>query len=213
MNLSEMQTALKRYGFDDSDPLTTWLNAAMREFEIAYNWRCLLTEVVLPVTSGFIDFTEHSKILSVQYFDSESRLSEPLEFLEYRRFLDIQYSDPANSLNQNSLPQYYSFFRDGNSNPKLIIYPQSTVIGVRVMYLKKLLDISEANPCGLPSEYHYTIVRGAAAIGLEAENEEDRAAVAWGRFHDAIERASAREYPTTIDGNQQVVDVQGYGGY
>lgn len=214
MNLSEMKTALKRYGFDDTDPLTTWLNAAMREVELANNWRCLLTEVVIPVTVGFTDFIEHSKILSYQYYDANSQLSEPLEYLDYRRFLDIQYSDPTKSTDQVSDPKYYSIFRDDDSSVKLIIYPQSTVIAGRLMYLRYATEMSDGYPqCDFPEQFHYLIVRGAAAIGLEAENEEDRAAVAWQRFHDGIEKAIAQEYPTTVDENQQVQDAQGYGGY
>jgi hypothetical protein len=40
----------------------------------------------------------------------------------------------------------------------------------------------------IPARYHYTLVRGAAAIGLETENQEDRAAAQWDKFEDRIEK-------------------------
>lgn len=215
MQLSEMKTALRRYGFDEEDPLVTWLNAAMREFETANNWRFLLKEDVVAVVSGYIDFTDHTKILSVQYFNEDGTQSPPLQYLNYRRFIELQYSDPNYITDTSSTPKYYTLFpndADESSNQKLVIWPQSTVTAARVVYLKQCEEMTESeNICPLPEIWHYTIVRGAAAIGLEAESEEDRAAVAWARFWDAINRAIARDYPDTIDRNQQVIDSQGYG--
>ena len=49
MLVSEARTALKRYGFDDNDPIISWLNEGMHQLEVAHGTG--LTGH-LPVTHG-----------------------------------------------------------------------------------------------------------------------------------------------------------------
>ena len=45
MNLESMKTSLRRYGFNENDPLAVWLNAAMHDLESAFDWPWLESNV------------------------------------------------------------------------------------------------------------------------------------------------------------------------
>jgi hypothetical protein len=64
----------------------------------------------------------------------------------------------------------------------------------------------------IPKELHYAIVQGAAAIALQAENEEERAQTAEDQFNKSVGRVWSRlAGPAAMDGTSAVRDVMGYG--
>src|SRR5580765_2933367 len=96
MNLEQMETALKRYGFDSTDPLAIWLNAALHEMENDLDWPWLekATQTLLNTTIGsaalLFTGTNHAKVVSVRNETTKTKL----EYFAWPRFVR-EVEDPT----------------------------------------------------------------------------------------------------------------------
>lgn len=206
MTLTELQTALKRYGFDDSDPLTTWLNAALHDYEDAYSWPFLDVEVEnIAVAAGV------------------ESLTVPADF-----FKPITLSDITESTNERKLtPRTRQWWEENIGNKATQGSPENyTQIGLstvqlwpvpdktrtfRLVYQKQLTDLSAGTDVpGIPLRHHYYLVLRAASIGLMAENEEDRARTAQLEYEGLLDRAITKYTTRQLDEFQTVQDAMDY---
>ena len=77
MNLLALRTALKRYGFDDSDPLDQWINASYQEMGEAVDWTFMevMTTVPTILGSNTIAFpADFRKIISLRDTNNQYKL-------------------------------------------------------------------------------------------------------------------------------------------
>lgn len=204
MTLGEIKTALKRFGFDDDDPLTAWINEAYRQFLDAYQWP-FLEAISSEDTVVGVD----SLNLPADFFSMiTARITTASTNLEYMG--RIQFENEIQDPTKTGKPTIYTLVgMDG-----LVLYPiPDAVYTVRYYYKKfmsPLVDDIDVPFIGL-SYYHYTLVQGAAAVGLQAENEEDRASTALENFSSGIATAIAAFGTKQTGEYGQVRDTQGYG--
>lgn len=203
MDVTAMQTALKRFGFDDNDPLLIWLNAAMHEFEDAADWAFLLKRVDIAVAAG-----DDSLALPADYFKTRSLRHSDGFKLKWRDYRD--FDESIEDYTVQGTPSWYTTLGLNVAQ----FYPVAdTAFTATLMYEAQLVDL--VNPTdvpAIPTRYHYSgIVQLAAAIGLQAENEEERSTAARALANDTIARAATKYSTETIDEFSQVRDSQGYG--
>lgn len=208
MTLGDMKEALKRYGFSDDDPLTIWLNAAMHQFADAYPWPFLETFSTYFTTIGSDTIDFGSNFFSVSQIRHIVGL--PLDYMG-----TLQFEDDIQDPSVSGKPTIYTL--SGMSGIRLYPVPDAAY-ELRVTFRRLVFELE--NDTDTPFEglgvfdpataYHYTIVQGAAAIALMAENEEDRATTAQDQFNAGISRA-IQAYSTRAGGFGQVRDTQGYG--
>lgn len=204
MIVSAAKTALKRYGFDDTDPLNAWLDQAKNELEVSYDWPFLQSIFTDPVAIG-----DNQLTLPADYFKVQSvRDTTNNRKLQYR---DIDgFERDITDSNETGLPSIYTVI--GASG--LQLWPVSdSNWDARVVYQQALADINGLADGALlpgPTRIHYLYVIGAAYIGLQAENEEERSGNAQAMFEKGIARL-IRKYSSYLGESKTVIDVMGYG--
>lgn len=202
MLVSEGKTSLKRFGFDDTDPLLIWMNAGMRELERAHTWTFLQSSVVVASSGdAFTLPTDFVKVYSIRDMTTGAKLVR-LSTSQFER--DIE--DPTDT----GAPQLYRVI--GTSDVQVWPLPDFATT-YQVVYRTKFTDMSSdvAQMPG-PVEIHYPIIQGASYLALQAENEEERAKNAQAQFLAAIDGLWNTYGDNDEDEPQQVVDVMGYGG-
>lgn len=203
----EMKTALKRYGFDDTDPLATWINASAHNINLAFDWAetQFLTTINTVASVNKIDLSTAvalpARVIGVRY--AKMSLSDDiLENIGQEEYFRTYATDTT-----KAIPKVFSMV--GNRNMYLwpipdIIYVVTTLLKLGLPTLSADGDVSI-----LPEELHYTVVEGAAAIALSAENEEERSLAAQGRAQEGVDRAvSALNQRSKMP--LRVYDAQGY---
>lgn len=208
MKVEELKTALKRYGFDDSDPLLLWLNSAYHEIENSYkHWSFLETEEIVETELGeFNTVGLVNRIIKVRDITDEATTGGQGRDLEYmdRRELMREHSN----LLEKGLPELFTII--GSSKIQLVPVPSSKR-KIRVTYIKELPDlVLDADVPLIPVKNHYTIVRGGAFIALQAENEEERAASAQSQFESDVDKMISNDQVRQIGEPDTVLDVQEY---
>lgn len=206
MNLSELQEALSRYGFDEEDPLTTWLNAAQYELAMAADWGFLQSVEDVAIAAGQTEVILSSPVAKVEFLSVTlaNGKRHTLDFIPYATWLrDV---DPQASA---SNPDEYTL----HDNTTLYLSPAADGdYTLRIVYRQKPTALQ--NPGDIPvfpEDLHYAIVLGAAAIGLKAENEEERAVVARNDFNEWISRAIGATSNRVQGEMATIVDGMGYG--
>jgi hypothetical protein len=208
-----MKTAVKRYGFDDSDPIVTWINWAIHDFETAYDWPFLRQAPISVVTvAGTKDYTpaglnNMARIRNIS-IDGYDGVLKPISDKVY---------DEESDKDADGVPTHYIEFTSelggagsGSSTTQITLWPTpDAAYTMRVRTSWALAELStDANSPAIPRRYHQALVQKAVAYGFEADNSEDRASTANNHFEDKILRG-IREYGTGKV--RQVRDVQGYG--
>lgn len=204
MDLAALKLALKRFGFDDSDPLTTWLNAAMREIENEEDWAFLEAETDIAALAG------------------ASSLTLPPDFFKVYSLTDTTNKFPVARRDSRWVRRHIETLTETGKAEIFWLIGLNTLKVWRVLdsaatfhliYVKQLSAlVNDADVPGIPDRFHYTIVRVAAVIGLQAENEEERATtqqLAVERDLGAMRLAYSYRDLTEAE---QVVDEQEYGG-
>ena len=208
MLVSELKTALKRYGFDDEDPLLIWLNAAYHEIEEEKDlWTFLETTEEVTLTAGTDTITTASllkrPIKVVDVTDTANPID--LEYYDRRAFLLEGRSQTATGAGE-------LFYRVGDREMKVWPKPEKTR-KLLVVYVKELADLKEeAEEPKIPVANHYLIPLGAAYIGLQAENEEERAMTAENQFRNKLERMVNSDNEKQVGEAEYVEDVMEYYG-
>ncbi len=162
MDLAALKTALKTYGFSDSDPLETWLNAAMHELEDESNWpflQKLSTTVTVAMNDTVLLASDVAKLHTLRIITE----SEPLIYVPRATWED-DVEDPT----EVGVPSHYTLL--GMRTALLYRVPDS-VYSLRYTYKAREADLAAGGPVLIPAAHHYTIVYKAAVIGLETEED------------------------------------------
>jgi hypothetical protein len=206
-----LKESLKRYGFDDSDPLTVWLNAALHDIESRADWRFLQrTSAGIPVAAG------NNVVATPADYKRSYKLRDTTEELSTGGVgYDLEYWDPRKwdrDIDNESKPGKPEVFTEWESI--LLLWPvPDTAREFSLYYQGFLEELDDPDDVpGLPGQFHYTIVRGAAFIALQAENEEDRAETAQGQFESDIANMIATYDTIQIGEPEEVADVMDYAG-
>lgn len=216
MTHDQAKTLLKRYGFDDSDPLDDWLDEGHEMVEDAHDWPFLewieTVNMVAGATSRTIGSQTSFKPISVRDATNHRKL-KPKEVQWWER----EIKDPT----ATGKPKYYRLTDSFFGTPSIYqfqidVYPvPDSDISLHVVSQLRSVKPSLLGPVGttqlqLDPALHYPVVLGAAFTGLMAENEEERAQTALQQFDNAVEQRWQRYSRMDIDGPRQVVDVMGY---
>lgn len=211
MNLGTMKTALRRIaGVDSGDPLVDWINEGMYTFLEAYDWPFLQSTITAPTvvgSAGPIDAGASVVKIITARITRPNGSSYPLS---YKPWIQWEEEDLFDTTHSRGEPQFYTLL----GTDSIFLYPTPDLI-----YTLNLAE--EISPAPLVNDvdepimharYHYTIVRAAAVVALQAESEEDRADSALLAFEAKVEKHISR-----LGGNKQmgqfntVRDVMGYG--
>lgn len=204
MLVSEGRTAIKRYGFDDNDPIISWLNEGMHQFEDSHDWSFLQLTTTIATVVGDSTLVLPSTLHKVQSIRDVTG-KRKLKFMTVSQF-ERAIDDPT----VRAQPEFYTV----TGTKTIQLYPVVDVArSFRVVYQFELTDMVLAPDAAMPgpTRIHYPIVQGAVSIGLQAENEEDRAATAKSEFEAAIDRLWTKYSKQELDEPQQVTDVMDYG--
>lgn len=214
MNLGTMKTALRRYaGVDATDPLVDWINAGLHEFQEAYPWPFLQSNVGANLAAGAFTIGPPGDFFRTEDVRLLPTGADPIP-LTYKPWgVVIEEGWRIRDATVKGVPQWFSIYWEAGA-PSLLVYPAADLTYSYIMnYEVNVPDlVNDADVPGVPSRYHYTIVEGAAVRALQAESEEDRAQTARQIFEDSIDR-----HITAIGGRRQsgqfnqVRDVMGYG--
>lgn len=197
MELPDLREALKRYGFNDSDPLNAWINAAYHEIEATHSWSFLHLELDVSLASGVAEITLPSDFFRpIKMKNLTSK--RPMFFYQYRRWTrDILDATTV------GVPELFTLF--GGNILRVYRVPDKAY-SFTLSYERKLPDLNDGMPVPLMPEFmHYTIVRGSAYIALQAENEEDRAITAQAQFEEDLVKQIGR-YGNEQLGQMDTVD-------
>lgn len=210
LTLQEMETLLKRFGFDDGDPLAAWLNAAMHDLEDDSDWPWLQASVVsIVVTPGERILPLPEDALKV-FFVRDATNKRKIEYFNRHKFArEIQ--DPT-ELGQ---AECYTLV-----NTNLIQLwrgvEQETTFEVFYQALTPNLVAPSDQPVTAenlwPPNTCFPIVLRAAQIALQSENEEERAKAAGDQYEKSLERLRKKFAEQELDEPDTVQDVMGYGG-
>lgn len=210
LTLEEMEVALKRYGFDDTDPLAAWLNAAMHDLEDDFDWpwlEAIPSLVTMAVGSSTITLPEDTlKIITVKDLTNLSKL----KFFNRHRFAR-EITDST----EIGLPEVYTLT---GTNIIQIWRVLSSSVEFEIVYQARTPNLIEPEDVPTtsgnmwPANTSYPIVQRAAAIGLQTENEEERAKSAQEQFDKALERLRKKFAEQELDEPDTVQDVMEYGG-
>lgn len=171
-----------RFGFDVNDPLIDWINEANAQFQEAFEWpwNKTLTQGVMNVGVDILPVSIATALPDAVFILIPGSDSIPLLYKPYHQFLsECAYSTPGQ-------PKYYTKIGTDFSVSPI----PSLAYGYNIYYTALAETFtSDANVPLIPSRYHFALVRGAAAIGLDTENQEERAATQQTRFQEIIDRA------------------------
>jgi len=209
MDVTSLETALRRYGFDDEDPLLVWLNAAMHEIESRADWVFKQRTNIVNMGSGTnsialpADFGRPITVADITDESAAGGTRVPLEYWDPRKW-DREIDNEQTS----GKPSIYT-----RVNDQLLVWavPDADRV-ISLFYERSLEDL--ANPTDepdFPDAFHYTIVRGAAMLALQAESEEDRATVAQNEFEGMLGKLVETWSSAQIGETQTVQDVIHYG--
>lgn len=208
MNLEEMETALKRFGFDSTDPLRTWLNAALHEVEESFDWPWLEGKLeVIKMAAGSSTITLPAnclKIISIKDVPNQRKL----KYYDIHRWMreiqeptEVGYAEVYTLLNTNEIRIWRVLQEEVEFE---LIYQATT---------PDLLESASEPRTGerlWPLSTHYVIVRKAAIIALEAENEEERAEKQNKQYELSLLKLMGKYGERELDEPTTVVDTQGY---
>lgn len=206
LDFADLKSALKRYGFDDNDPLSVWINAGLQEFmqEEDFPFLRKLIGINVDAYSGtfnpFFELPDDYRKMKSVYDHTDNVLLDFFSTQEYARTPE-----------QQGTPNNYTIY-DELSPVRAYLWPFSpTDIQLEITYhinVAKL--VADDDVPNIPSAYHYTIVYAAARIALMAENEEDRAATAATEFQKGVARAMKHSNDPQSGTLLQISDTQGY---
>lgn len=217
MLVSEAKTALKAYGFDDTDPLNIWLEAGKELVESADNWPWLFKQVTIAATANLVGVSAGSApAIPGDYFKPFSLRDvtdkRKLKWVDPQAW-DRDIVDPT----QSGIPELYTEIQVGGTAPGIQLrwWPVPAVAwSLLLTYQANLGDIitfADGVSMPGPDSIHYPTVQAAAAIALQVDNEEERATTAQAEFNESIGRLR-RKFFARVDEPRTVQDVMGYGG-
>lgn len=210
LTLEQMKIALKRYGFNDEDPLALWLNAAMHDLESSFDWPWLeVREATKTMVAGESTITLPVPALKVILLRDITN-KRKLEYWNRHKFArEIQ--DPT----EKGKPEFYTLV---NTDVIQIWRVLEASTDFEIIYQTATPDLVAAGstPTSGASEWpgvaSYPIVQRAASIALQAENEEERAKAAQGQYEESLKRLFNKFAERQLDEPETVQDVMDYAG-
>jgi hypothetical protein len=210
VDYQEIETAVKRYGFNDRDPLNTWINAAIQDVVNADNWSWLenVVGIMQPIGQYEIELPAEMFFRKViKMTDVTDNIWMPMDYWDVRRW----YRE-VNSLDAVHKSQIFTTFTN-----RIVAWPTPNHIRTfDLLYRQMEPEISGDDPLEepkiIPHDLHFAIVQRAAAIGLMAENEEERADSAQSQFEATISRGMDTDNLKQTGEPEQVEDTAGYYG-
>lgn len=202
MDLTALQTAVKTFGFTDSDPLTTWINAALHTFEDAFPWPFLEAETTINTVAG-----NNSLVLPADFYLLKSlKIDKTASRPEYMEPGDFE--EAVEDRTVRGTPTIFTII----GTDKILLWPTPDIVySFRVLYRKFIPDLAAgADVPAIPLRHHYSLVYGAVATGLQPEGESKRATDAQTSFDGDITRAISRWSRKQTQSPAQVIDSQGY---
>jgi hypothetical protein len=165
MLLSDMETALKRYGFDATDPLDTWINAGMHDFERTAKWTFLDIAGTINTVAGTSDYAYPNVKPNYLRINGDS---DPLKYYPLTTF-----TNKIPDRTSQGHPYCYTMI----GKQVRLYYVPDGVYTIETMGRAAEPDLNGPNstPTFIPSDLHYLIVLNAAIIAFNAEDEQDRA--------------------------------------
>lgn len=187
MNLTAITNGVIRFGFDATDPITDWVNEAQTEFVDSFNWPFMYgtSAGVLTIGNNTVPVpTDFGVARNFFYKSTDQVTAYPVS---YRPQLSVE--DYERNLTETGYPRWWVaaantisvFPLPDAAYPFQLDYEKDTVV------LTTGTDVPV-----IPAKYHYALVRGAAAIGLETDNQEERAATQYEKFRSIIDQAISR---------------------
>lgn len=214
--LSQLRTLLSRYGFDESDPLDLWINAALTQIvdEDDFGWTFLedVYNFTLPAFTYTgveldVDIVKPKALRDITHeqdpITNHNRGGFPLAYKSYGEWNLIR--------NMRSTGRPYLFTLEGEfPKQRLHLWPVTTEDrDYRLLYIKKIPQlVNPSDVPAIPESFHYPIVTLAASIALMAENEEDRAGTALAQYEQSLERLRAKYGSRQFSDFEQVVQVE-----
>lgn len=209
MTLAEMETALKRFGFDSTDPLSIWLNAAMHDVEDSFDWPWLesrVQDIVMPAGSSSLILPDSAlKIIFIKDLTNQRKL----EYYDRHKFAR-EISDPA----EIGCPEVYTLVDTTSVQIWRVLQEEITYECLFQSATPDLIFPNDEPKTGdnrWPGNVSYLIVLRAAAFALQAENEEERAKNALEQYQNSLLKLMAKFGERELDEPTTVQDVQGYG--
>jgi hypothetical protein len=203
VNIGEMKTAVKRHGFDDTDPIYTWIVAAIHEFERYTRWPFLRNRAFPSTIVGdnlvTVSSEGFSRVGTVRYRE-EALVLSPVSPEAFEEDIDL--------IDQVGKPSKWLIYSD----TQIQLWPvPDDVYVLSIRFYDKIVvpGDSELSAVAIPETFHYNIVQMAAAFGLDAENNEDRAATLRSEAISGFDSGISSFYGTT-GMFSQVRDTQGY---
>lgn len=203
MDLTALKTALKTYGFADSDPLETWINAAMHALEDESNWP-FLQKLGSTLTVAGVDTVSLPSDIAKLHTLRITTESDALIYVPRATWED-GVDDPT----ETGVPSHYTLI--GMKSALLYRVPDA-VYTLRSTYKAREPDLTGANsPVLIPAAHHYTIVYKAAAIALGAEGDSSSEAnEAKDSYVEDVGRMMTLYSTQQSSEVDQVRDVMGY---
>ena len=194
MNVGQIKAAVFRFGFNSSDPVVDWINEAQIQFWDQYDWPWIYTNLGTACSAGSNSIAQPSDMVvpTAMQIADPGLLTGPFTYLP--KDSRLTYIEDGWDSTTAALGRPTSW----NYGEGSIYFDKAADLSYRVVlyYIKNpTILTSDANVPDLPVRYHYALIRGAAAIGLDAENQEERANVQLQRYQDIIDRAKARYLP------------------
>jgi hypothetical protein len=183
VNVGQIKTSVKRFGFEDTDPLLDWINEANAQFVEAFDWPWLKKTLFGFLTPGTntLPILPPLSAMPISVVIGVNNSSVPLSYKSFTEFATTTlFTDLG-------VPRFWTKMSD----TQFFVAPIPDQDYGYTMYYTAAAETFTADtdiPL-IPLRYHFALVRGAAAIGLDTENQEDRAATQQQRFQDIIDRA------------------------
>lgn len=212
-DLTKFSNWLMRYGFDEGDPITDWVNAGLNEIRNAAEWpflRELQSGITLAIGATSLalppDFGKPIDVVdTTDDIAGSTGGRQDLEFYDPRKY----HREIKQTVTPRALPEIYT--QIGSS---LIVWPPpSTARTFDLFYMKDDSDLALPGdtPDWLPVRWHYSpCVFAMAHIALMAENEEDRSTTALTEQNASLERMMNWYGLGQLGTPEAVEDVQGY---
>jgi hypothetical protein len=209
MLVSELKTALFKYGFNANDPWLQWMNEAYHAIEIERKrWPWLekeeTKELLVAGEGKFVLTSPVKRVVYARDVTKESATSGegiPLQYIPRTEF-ERKFRNQKATGN----PEYFTIL----GTNEIQVWPVPTETRkIRVVFIKELVDLAnEAAEPPIPQAFHYCIVMGAAYIALMSENEEERANTAQGQFEAKLQKLVEDDMERQIGEAEFVEEVE-----
>jgi hypothetical protein len=203
VDFTTLKEAVKRYGFDDGDPLDSWINAAYHDVESVTEWpflEAILSNINTVSGADLITLPgDLGKIISLRDVTNTNKL----EYVT-RKWFEREVVDPTT----RGTPDQYTLV--GSDAIQLYPVPDG-IYTMSIYYQKELSDLTAGSPAlAIPDRLHYAVVLGAVRYALTAESEEDRAKESESLYNESIARAMSYYGLRELDEPSAVIDTAGY---